>query len=279
MFGKVYGRFFLEQHLGIAGDDDIDKVTISELIETFQMWPQWVHQFPSKKVQLFTMFETSDVHPDIINCMKVFDKVIVPFPFLKDILVNKGINCVSIDYYTSDILRDRPPVVERTPDPNAIIFLYIGTNDERKNLRKLCKLCADIFTGTRHKLIVKTNNIIGLPISDNVNIITDKISNGSIANLYNSCDYVITFSRGEGVGLPMIEGDYFNKPVIAHLGGVNKNVREFINVPWYELPCKQIPVDLTNVPIFLHKVFYGDWWDVDETAAKNVIMKCINLCN
>lgn len=47
------------------------------------------------------MFETSDVHPDIIENMKLFDKVIVPLGYLRDILVKHGVNCVSADYYNS----------------------------------------------------------------------------------------------------------------------------------------------------------------------------------
>jgi hypothetical protein len=99
-FGKIYGRFFLKQHLNQPDDDTPNLCTISELIETYPMWSQWVQQFTGYKVQLYTMFETSDVHPDIIEKMKVFDKVIVPFDYLKDILVKHGINCEAVNWYT-----------------------------------------------------------------------------------------------------------------------------------------------------------------------------------
>ena len=57
-FGKIYGRFFLKQHLDQPDDDTPDLCTISELIETYPMWSQWIHHVPEKKVQLYTMFET-----------------------------------------------------------------------------------------------------------------------------------------------------------------------------------------------------------------------------
>ena len=38
MFGKIVGRFYLKQDLGLSDDDTPDTVTISELVETFPMW-------------------------------------------------------------------------------------------------------------------------------------------------------------------------------------------------------------------------------------------------
>lgn len=97
-FGKIYGRFFLKQHLQLENDDTADLCTISEVIETFPHWPQWIKQLPQQRKQLFTMFETSDVHPDIVDACKLFDKVIVPFDYLKDILVSHGVNCEALNW-------------------------------------------------------------------------------------------------------------------------------------------------------------------------------------
>ena len=87
-YGKVFGRFFVEQDLGITCDDTPDTCTLSELVETFEAWSSFIQQVPFKVKQLFTMFETSDVHPDIIKCMKLFDRVIVPFDHLTFTQVN-----------------------------------------------------------------------------------------------------------------------------------------------------------------------------------------------
>jgi len=97
------------------------------------MWSKWVQQFPMCKVQLYTMFETSDVHPDIIEKMKVFDKVIVPFDYLKDILVKHGVNCEAVNRYTSPLVSNKPVVIPKKKNPEKIVFLYVGTNDVRKN--------------------------------------------------------------------------------------------------------------------------------------------------
>ena len=124
-FGKIYGRFFLKQHLDQPDDDTPDICTISELIETYPMWEEWIHQVRGRRVQLYTMFETSDVHPDIIEQMKLFDKVIVPFDYLKDILVKHGVNCEATHFYTSPLVAKKPVVVLKRRNPNKIVFLYV----------------------------------------------------------------------------------------------------------------------------------------------------------
>ena len=274
-YGKVFGRFFLGQHLGIDEDDTPDTCTISELIETFESWESLVRKLPFKTKQLFTMFETSDVHPDIVRAMKVFDRVIVPFEYLRNILIRHGVNAISINFYTSDLIRMKPTVIPKKLDQTALTFLYVGTNDVRKNLVALTRVFSKATAGTSHRLIVKTNTIDNLVVSPNIHVKTGKVPLEILAGLYNMCDYVISFTRGEGVGLPMVEASYFGKPVIAHDQGVFFDVRDFVRVPWHVLKSKEVRVDTEQVPGFLKKVFHGTWWEVDEHAAYDVIKSLI----
>ena len=271
-FGKIYGRFFLKQHLDQPDDDTPDLCTISELIETYPMWSQWIQQVPESRVQLYTMFETSDVHPDIIENMKHFEKVVVPFDYLKDILVKHGVNCEAVNWYTSPLVTLKPQVVPKKRNPEKIVFLYVGTNDVRKNTINLVNTFTKVLKGTKHVLIMKTNNTEGLVDSPNIKYVTDKISLDELAGLYNICDYVVSFTRGEGVGLPMLEAQYFNKPVIAHNQGVFVHIKD---PSWITLPSKEVPINYTEVPDFLKKVFYGTWWEVDYEKAQELIMSLI----
>ena len=76
-FGKVYGRFFLKQDLNICDDGKPNTCTLSELIETYQHWKGFCDQIPKgTQKNLFTMFETSDVHQDVVNEMKHFDEIL-----------------------------------------------------------------------------------------------------------------------------------------------------------------------------------------------------------
>lgn len=277
MFGQIYGRFFLGQYLGLLRDDTPNTATLSELIETYDHWESFVRDARQKygKVQLFTMFETDDVHPHIIKCMKHFDKVIVPFDYLKEILERHGVTCESMNYWSSNLIRSKPKVVEKKRDPNRLVFLYNGTNDVRKNVTTLTKLFARVCEGTEHMLIVKTNKDDGLTRSKNIKIIIDRVSNEKLASLFNLCDYCITCTRGEGVSLLHLEGAYFGKPTISHDGGVFRDVKKFIDVPMISVSCREVPIDLTGVPPFLHKVFYGKWWEVDEDHMEQTILKII----
>jgi glycosyltransferase involved in cell wall biosynthesis len=271
-FGRICGRFFLKPHLRQPDDDTPDLCTISELIETYPMWSQWIHHVPEKKVQLYTMFETSDVHPDIIEEMKLFDKVIVPFDYLRDILVRHGVNCEAANFYTSPLVLDEPPVTPKKRNPEKLIFLYVGTNDVRKNTINLANTFAKALEGTKHLLVMKTNNTNGLIDSPNIKYMTYKISSEQLAVLYNTCDYVVSFTRGEGVGLPMLEAQYFKKPVIAHDQGVFPHIKD---ESWITLPSREVPIDHSEVPGFLKKVFHGTWWEVDYEKAQEVIMSLI----
>ena len=263
VFGTVFGRFFVGPHLGLPhGDATPNTSTLSELVETFASWPACVAQMPGTCKQLYTMFETSDVHPDIIRNMKVFDRVLVPVQYLCDILVRHGVRAVSLDHYTSDLIRECHPIIPKTLNPTRIIFLYVGTNDTRKNLTTLTRAFARL--GGSHVLIAKTNTGVGLAQSPNIRVITDRLTNTQLAALYNMCDYVVTATRGEGVGLPVLEANYFQKPVIAHDQGVFRDVQKMVTVPWTVLPSTEIPIDYTGVPEYLHKVFWGTWWDISE---------------
>jgi glycosyltransferase involved in cell wall biosynthesis len=218
------------------------------------------------------MFETSDVHPDIIEEMKLFEKVIVPFDYLKDILVKHGVNCEAVNWYTSPLVTKKPPVIPKTRNPKKIVFLYVGTNDVRKNTVNLVNTFAKALEGTEHLLIMKTNNKDGLIESPNIKYVTDKISLDELAGLYNICDYMVSFTRGEGVGLPMLEAQYFKKPVIAHDQGVFVHIKD---ESWITLPSREVPIDYTDVPQFLTKVFHGTWWEIDYEKAYELIISLI----
>ena len=274
MFGKIYGRFFLNQYLGISSDNELNTVTLSELIETYPFWENFVINARKefKCIKLFTMFETNDVHPEIIEKMKLFDEVIVPYDYLKDILLKHGVKCKALNYWTSSLIRSKPKVIHKTYDPSKLVFLYNGTNDIRKNVTTLTRVFAKVLENTEHILIVKTNKHDNLTITKNIRVITERISDEQLASLFNLCDYCVTFTRGEGVGLLHLEGHYFNKPIISHDQGVFKQ----LGVDIIPLPSNEVNIDYTHVPDFLKKVFYGKWWEIDENEAIKIIKKIIS---
>jgi glycosyltransferase involved in cell wall biosynthesis len=264
MFGKIVGRFFLKQDLGLKDDATPETITISEIMETYHGWGAWIaSQGNFKYKQLFTMFETSDVHPDIVTEMKKFHRVIVPYDYLKDILVGHGVNCVALNEYTTPLVRNRPRVIPKKVNPEKLAFLYVGTHDIRKNVGVLARAFEKFSRGTDHVLIVKTNKTDGLPVSENIKYITNRCTEQQLCVLYNLSDFVISTTRGEGVGMPFLEAQYFDKPVIAHTGGVMGTLAKQYD-KWIPLPCEEVPIPEEGVPPFLRKVFHGTWWEVRE---------------
>ena len=271
-FGKVYGRFFLNTHLGITDDGKPNTCTLSELVETYQHWKGFCDQIPpGTQKNLFTMFETSDVHQDIVNEMKHFDQVWVPFEYLKRVLEKRGLkNVHALGWYKSPLVEKNITVPKKKLDKERLIFLYVGTNDVRKNVHSLVRCFTKAYGTDNHLLILKTNRPDGLPHQKNIKIITDKITENKLANLYGMCDYVVSFTRGEGVGMPFLEAAHYGKPIIATEGGVLKETKEFCKGEWITLPHRETIIDYTAVPSFLHKVFWGTWWEPIEEKAVQV---------
>ena len=272
-YGKIHGREFLQGYLEQPDDDTPNTYTLSDIMESYTGWePGFISRLPPGSTsQLFTMFETSDVHPDIIKEMKKFDRVIVPFEYLREILKSNGVRSQSINYFSSKLIRSRPQVIPKQRDHSRLVFLYVGTNDVRKNVPALVDTFIEFSKGTQHLLIVKTNRPDGLVQSENIKVVTNKAPLEQMAALYNMCDYVISFTHGEGVGMPMLEANYFGKPIISHDQGVFRDIKNFVNVPWHVLPAQEVPIDYTRVPEFLKKVFWGTWWEVDRVKALELL--------
>ena len=270
MFGKVCGRFFLTPELKITDDGEENTFTLSELVETYELWHTWN---PPGRKKLFTMFETSDIHPDIAQSMQHFDEVWVPFPYLRDILLRAGVqNAHSLNWWKSPLV---PKIRPQVKTNKGLVFLYVGTNDIRKNVAQL----VDCFLKSRRNddlLILKTNKSDNIPIRKNIKIITNRLSDDELSNLYNDCDYVITFTKGEGVGLPLLEAFDHNKPIIATSAGLLNDTRNFLGPTcnWITLPHEEkiIGVDIINkLPSYLHKVFYGSWFVPKQEEAIEIL--------
>lgn len=135
----------------------------------------------------------------------------------------------------------------------------------------LSYIFSEALEGTDHTLIIKTNKDDGLSQSKNIKVITERLSNEKLASLFNLCDYCVTCTRGEGVGLLHLEAKYFNKPIISHVNGVFKN----LGVDIIPLPSNEVSIDYTYVPQFLKEVFYGKWWEIDKTKSITSIQKLI----
>ena len=138
----------------------------------------------------------------------------------------------------------------------------MGKNSTRTNLNSLVDTFNKFSKGTNHHLIINTDKQGDINISDNIELITDEVT----TSLYNSCDYVITFTRGEGTGVVILEANYFEKPIIAHDKGIFRDLKNFVNVPWYVLPTREVSISSSS-----DKTLRGTWWDVDCSKSIDIL--------
>jgi glycosyltransferase involved in cell wall biosynthesis len=259
-----FGKTYMKKHFHQSDDDTLNTHTFSDYLENYNSWyNDFIKTLPLHSIsQLYTTFYTSDVHPDIITEMKKFSRVIVPFEFQKEILYNRyQVCCKSLNYCTSELIQSKPEIVSKEKDTNRLVFLYVGKNSTRTNLNSLVDTFNKFSKGTNHRLIINTDKQGDIKDSDNIELLTDEVT----ASLYNSCDYVITFTRGEGTGVVILEANYFEKPIIAHDKGIFRDLKNFVNVPWYVLPTREVSISSSD------KTLRGTWWDVDCSKSIDIL--------
>lgn len=105
-------------------------------------------------------------------------------------------------------------------------FLFVGTLEPRKNLRRLLYAYASLSESVRDKTSLVITGCVGwgrqqipelvkmLNIKNNV-VITGYIDNKIMATLYKHAEFLALVSIYEGFGLPIIEANYYGTPVLT----------------------------------------------------------------
>ena len=143
----------------------------------------------------------------------------------------------------------------------------------------MAKVFSKALKGTKHFLIIRSNNLDNLVKSPNIKCSSESVDITEIIGTYNICDYVVSFSRDTSVYRPILEGKHFNKPIIAHDQG---SYAEMKDENWITLPSKEVPVvnyndgkDTDENSFEFEKVFYGNWWEIDYEKAEEIIRKLV----
>jgi glycosyltransferase involved in cell wall biosynthesis len=181
------------------------------------------------------MFETSKAPQAFVHELSGFDAMIVPNEFNRQAFLNGGVRIpvyvaeygVNSDFYTPQGPRDRMQL----PD-NHFVFLSIFGWSKRKGPDALIRAFLQEFDASEPvSLLIKTYQarIDDFPMAwyeevasqvkkrnrPNVKIISRDMSPDQMANLYRGTDCFVLSTRGEGVGLPILESMSTAKPVIA----------------------------------------------------------------
>ena len=268
-----------------------------------QLPNEWDPKIAKFNVGITAAVETDRCHPSWIQNCNTMDLIIVPSQHTKNVLTSSGnlttpVAVVSESYYEAI---DRPNLepldVDFASDFNFLVFgMFTGNNPEndRKNLYYTIKWICEEFEGNEDVGIVlkvssgratkidkavtsKTltqliDQVRGKKKGPKIYLLHGNLSEEEIARLYvhPKIKGMVSLTRGEGFGLPILEAAASGLPVIAtnwsgHMDFMKMG--KFIGVDYSLAPIHPSRIDNQ---IFIEG---SRWANVDEKDAKRKIRK------
>lgn len=304
MWGRTPWLLDPEKEDGLVGKiiqnaRPIQKADISIQIQLPNEWDPFLADY---NIGMSAVVETDKCNPQWIDCVNNMDLVIVPSEFCKNTLENSGkvttpVVVVPESYFDKAA---QPHVIELenvdTPFNFLVFGQFTGNNPEndRKNLLYTIKWMAEAFEGCddvgvlvktnfgRHTTIDRQNTLkmlsdVVMQVSKpnkgpKFYLLHGEMSEEELSGLYHhpKVKALVSLTRGEGFGLPLLEAAVAGLPVIAtnhsaHIEFLGKG--KFISVD-----CSLVPIHQTRVDgnIFLEGV---RWAMPDEKDAKRKMVK------
>jgi glycosyltransferase involved in cell wall biosynthesis len=249
----------------------------------------WPHDFSrpsSGKLAAIVPWEFGAVPRKWINEIEAnVDELWVPSEFVKDVFVRCGVpperiaivpNGVNIKSFCPEGPFWRPPGAQ------GFIFLFVGGAIMRKGVDVLLKAYQSAFTSQddvtliikdigsqtfyRHMSLVPwLKKEAEKPGSPRLLVLLDEFDEPKLAELYRGSDAVVLPYRGEGFGMPLVEGMACGKPVIATAEGP---APEFCPADCsYLIPARSVSIP-GGIPGFGELAGDPTWFepDADELA-------------
>ncbi|MBR52374.1 hypothetical protein CMK19_01225 [Candidatus Poribacteria bacterium] len=276
------------------------KFDISFQIQLPNEWDPNIAQF---NVGVTAAVETDRCHPSWIQNCNTMDLVIVPSQHTKNVLISSGqlttpVVVVSESYYNVIDSPDLEPLdVDFQTDFNFLVFgQFTGNNPEndRKNLFYTVKwLCEEFADNENVGIVLKVNSgratkidkavtsktltqllhqVRGDRKGPKIYLLHGNLSEEEIARLYlhPKIKAMVSLTRGEGFGLPLLEAAASGLPVIAtnwsgHMDFLG--LGKFIGVEHVLSPIHPSRID--------HQIFVegSRWASVSEKDAKKKVRK------
>lgn len=218
-----------------------------------QLPNEWNPFLAKQNIGITAAVETNTCNPEWVECCERMDKIIVPSEFTKEVLVNTGVksDLVEVVHETYPIIFDsedfvRDDYIDRVLDSietkrNFLVLGQItGMNifSDRKNLFNTIKAFVEAYKNDKDVgLIFKTNvgrntkidrtktlslvkNLLkelGKDVYPKVHILHGNLTENQLRTLYthDKVSYLLTATRGEGFGLPILEAASQGLPIIA----------------------------------------------------------------
>jgi glycosyltransferase involved in cell wall biosynthesis len=268
-----------------------------------QLPNEWDTSLARFNVGVTAGVETDICNKEWIDCINKMDLIIVPSEHVKKTFENSGSVQKKIvvvpEAFIDSILDDEPPLAKLDKIETDFNFLIYGqltgnrdTTDRKNTYRTLKWICETFKNDKDVGIVIKTNSARNSAFDRNVTKDTLKrvlgeirkegtvpvyflhgfMNDAEVSSLYRhpKIKALVSLTRGEGYGLPILEAAASDLPVIAtnwsgHLDYMNKG--KFLPVD-YDLAG----VDKSKID---NKIFVegSKWAEPKEISAKKVLKK------
>lgn len=266
-----------------------------------QLPDEWSNQLAKVNVGITAAVETDVCNPTWIDGCNKMNAIIVPSKFTRGVLEKSGKINVPIyvvpEWFMPEIVNDNPPLdLDFRTDFNFLIVSQLTAANslaDRKNISDTIRwICETFANDSGVGIVIKTNSSRGTTMDKAVttqllqNVLKEvrasskvpvyllhgNMTNEEISSLYKhpKIKALVSLTRGEGFGLPLLEAAAAGLPVVATDWSAHT---EFLNAgKWgkIEFVMTQIPDERVDGRIFMKG---SRWAQPSEQNFKKKIKK------
>lgn len=272
-----------------------------------QLPNEWNPFLAKKNIGITAAVETDKCNPAWIEHCNNMDHVIVPSNFTKKVLTNTGLSESKISVVNEtypeifDKIPEKKTNIKELLDNletknNFLIFgqiTGINSQSDRKNLFNTIKSFISAYKDNKEVgLILKTNtgrntkidknktiNVIkniareaGKDVLPKIHVLHGSLTEDELFTLYTheKVSYLLTATRGEGFGLPLIEAARLGLPIIATSWSGHLDFLKLGNFTRLKYDLKEIDKSRVDNTIFMEGT---KWAEVSEGHLRLVLKK------
>ena len=210
-----------------------------------QLPDEWDPKLANYNVGMSAVVETDKCNPNWVQACNLMDEIVVPSNFTKNVVKKSGVLLKKIttipEWFNQNMLTAKPDnYLNLKTDFNFLIISQlnsISSDDDRKNIFNTIKWVCEEFKDEKVGVVLKTNfgknttidksltkNILGQMLSaigkkqfPKIYLVHGEMNSKDVTKLYfdENVSCLVSATRGEGYGLPIIDAAASALPVVA----------------------------------------------------------------